>query len=247
MNRLLLLLACLVVAAPVHAAERHYVVTSFDRVRVDGPFEVHLTTREAPAATADGSPRATDRVSIRVEGTTLIVSVGSGGRSEIPAHGSVQGPGEGKVAAPIIRLSTQGLRGATVVGGGSLMIDGAVAAQRIDLYVTGSGTLAAAALDADQLNATLLGSGTMTLGGRGGRVRLLASGSGMLDAAALRGDDVMVRLDGSGSALATARYTANATSTGAGAVTIYGKPECKVKATVGGPISCGEIAAPPVR
>ena len=239
MNRLLLLFACLIAAAPVHAAERHYVVTSFDRVRIDGPFEVHLTTRGAPAATADGSPRATDALSIRVEGTTLIVSAGTGGWREIPVRGTVD--------APIIRLSAPSLRSATVVGGGSLTIDGVVAAQRVDLNVTGSGTLSVGALDADQLNATLLGSGTMTLGGRGGRVRLMASGSGVLDAAALRGDDVLVRLDGSGSALATARYTADATSSGVGGVTIYGKPACKVKATVGGPISCGEIAAPPVR
>ena len=229
----------LLVAAPGHAAERHYVVTNFDRVRVEGPFVVRLTTRKAPAATADGSERATDGLSIRVEGTTLIVSAGPNGWSGVPVRGAVE--------APVIRLSTSAIRGATVIGGGSLTIDGAVAGQRIDLSVTGSGTLAVPALDADQVNANLLGSGSMTLGGRGGHVRLLASGSGVLDAGALRGDDVLVRLDGSGSASATARYTADATSSGVGAVTIYGKPACKVKAVVGGPISCGVLASAPVK
>ena len=238
MKRRLLLLA-LLIAAPAQAADRSFVVTSFDRVRIDGPFDVRLTTRSAPSARIDGTIRASDGIAIRVEGTTLIVSTGPKGWDEVPAIG--------KPSAPVVRLGTLTLRGATVIGGGRLHIDGALRGQRIDLQVTGSGAMEITALDADQLNATLLGSGTMTLGGRGGRVRLIGSGSGMLDAAALRGDDVTVRLEGSGAIQAGARYTADAVSTGVGAVTIYGKPACKVKAVVGGPISCGERAAPPVK
>ena len=237
MKRLLLLL--LSIAAPAQATDRHYVVTSFDRVRLEGPFDVRLTARTSPSARIDGTERATDAVSVRVEGTTLIVTSGPKGWGEVPRVGT---PG-----APILYLGTQSLRSASVIGGGQLRIDGLLRGQRIDLQVTGSGGLVAAALDADQVNATLLGSGTMTLGGRGGRVRLIGSGAGTLDAAALRGDDVTVRLDGSGTTTASARYTADASSTGVGAVTIYGKPACKVKAVVGGPISCGEIAAPPLR
>lgn len=225
-----LLLAVPGTAMPA-ASGRSYVVTDFDRVRVDGPLDVRLTTRGAPAARAEGEIRATDALAIRVEGTTLIVSAGPKGFGEVPQIGTPQ--------APVIRLATQTLRGATVIGGGKLDIAGPLRAQRVDLQVTGSGSLAAAGIDADQLTATLLGAGAMVLGGRGGRVRLLTSGAGTLDAAALRGDDVTVRLDGAGAIRATARYTADATSTGVGAVTIYGKPACRVKAVAGGPMRCG--------
>ena len=241
MKRLLILppLLAMLIAAPAQAADRRYAVTNFDRIRIDGPFDVRLATRSPPSARIAGTVRASDAIAVRVEGTTLIVSAGPRGWGEVPSVGTP--------SAPVIHLGTPTLLSATVIGGGQLRIDGLMRGQRIDLQVTGSGGLVAGGLDADQLNATLLGSGTMTLGGRGGRVRLLSSGAGTIDAAALRGDDVTVRLDGSGSTQASARYTADATSTGVGAVTIYGKPACRVKAVVGGPISCGEIAVAPIK
>lgn len=237
--RLPFLSIALVLAVPAQAAERTIVVTSFDRLRVEGPFEVRVTTRRPPSAKIEGTVRASDAVAVRVEGTTLIVSTGPKGWDEVPAIG--------KPSAPVVYLGTLSLRSAAVIGGGQVRIDGPLRGQRIDLQVTGSGGLAIGALEADQLNATVLGPGTMTLGGRGGRVRLIGSGAGTLDAGALRGDDVTVRLEGPGAIQASARYTADAISTGIGAITIYGKPACRVKAAAGGPISCGEIAAAPVK
>ncbi|WP_353204560.1 DUF2807 domain-containing protein [Sphingomonas sp.] len=229
----------LIFGAPAQAAERSIVVTSFDRLRVDGPFDVRVATRRPPSARVAGTIRASEAVAVRVEGTTLIVSTGPKGWDEVPVIG--------KPSAPIVYLGTLTLRSATVIGGGQVQVDGPLRGQRIDLQVTGSGGLVIGALDADQLNATLLGPGTMTLGGRGARVRLIGSGPGRIDAGALRGDDVTVRLEGPGAIAAQARYTADAISTGIGAITIYGKPACKVKAAAGGPINCGAIAVPPVK
>lgn len=237
--RFALLPIAVLCAAPASAAERSIVVTSFDRLRVEGPFDVRVTTRAAPSARVAGTIRAADGVAVRVEGTTLIVTTGPKRWEEVPVIG--------KPGTPIVYLGTLTLRSATVVGGGQVRVDGPLRGQRIDLQVTGSGGLAIGALDADQLNATVLGSGKMTLGGRGARVRLIASGASTVDAGALRGDDVIVRLDGAGAIAVSARYTADAISTGIGAVTIYGKPACRVKAAAGGPISCGEIAAAPVK
>jgi hypothetical protein len=63
-------------AAP--ASQRNYSVTSFDRIRVDGPYQVQLQTNVAPYARAKGSQAALDGVSIAVEGRTLIVRAGGG-------------------------------------------------------------------------------------------------------------------------------------------------------------------------
>ncbi|MET3824668.1 hypothetical protein ABIC16_000361 [Sphingomonas sp. PvP055] len=234
--RLLALLLLFSPVAGLAAPGRSYVVTDFDRVRIDGPFDVALTTRAPPSAHADGSADASDALDIRVEGRTLVVRAGSRGWAEVPRRGGAQ--------PLVLRLGVPMLRGATVVGGGRLVVAGPFRAQRVDLQVTGSGSIAAPALDADEVTATLLGSGAMTLGGRGGRVRLLTSGTGGIDAAALRSDALTVRLDGSGTITATARYTADATSTGLGAVTIYGKPTCRVSRAASGPIRCGVDAAP---
>ena len=61
------------VASPATAADRNYSVTSFDRIRVEGPYSVNVTTNVAPFARASGDLRAIDRVSLRVEGRTLYV------------------------------------------------------------------------------------------------------------------------------------------------------------------------------
>lgn len=107
-----------------------------------------------------------------------------------------------------------------------------------------SGAIDAAALDADQLNATLVGSGGIKLGGRAAKVRLMTNGTGGIDAVPLKADDLILLLDGPGEIRATARFTANVTSTGLGSVTVYGKPACTVKAVAGGPVSCGKLPTP---
>lgn len=232
LRSLLLLLAALTTAAPAAAQDRRrYIVTGFDRVRVDGAFDVQIVTRSPPGALAIGPIAATDTLDIRVEGTTLIVRSApreSGERRAVVA------------AVPVrVLLTTQNLRSATVIGGGRLEIVGALDGQRLDLQVTGSGALTATGIATDQANALLLGSGAMTLGGRSARLRLSVSGPGAIDAAGLTGDDLVLRLDGPGSVTAHARYTANVLTTGIGAATVYGAPACTVKAVAGGPVSCG--------
>ena len=68
-----LALLALAAAAPAGAAERLYSVTDFDRVQVDGPYQVTLTTGRASGARAEGSAEALERVSIEVQGSTLRV------------------------------------------------------------------------------------------------------------------------------------------------------------------------------
>src|SRR5437868_7276648 len=60
-------------AAPAGAATRNFGITSFEKIRVEGPFKVRLTTGVAPFASASGSPAAIDRVAIDMRGNTLVV------------------------------------------------------------------------------------------------------------------------------------------------------------------------------
>lgn len=223
------LLALLLLAAPAHAAERSFGISGFERIRVEGPYAVTLTTGRAPAARASGDPRALDDIDIHVDGTSLVVRTR-------PNDG-----GPRRATAPVaVVLATHDLRTASVLGGGALTISGAVAGQRVDLAVNGSGMLRVAGLAADQLNVTLIGTGSVTLGGRAARARLVASGAGTIAATALNVDDLIVRLDGTGQAEVSARRTADVATTGIGGVTVRGTPACTVRATGGGPIVCGK-------
>lgn len=229
------LIAALLLATPAVAAERNYSVSSFERIRVDGPFRVVLTTGRPPGATAEGDPQVTDTIDIRVEGSTLIVRAGTGGWGEQPARGR---------GGLVIRVSTGMIRGATLIGGGDLRIVGRLSGQRIDLALTGSGSLRADGLDADQLFASAIGAGSMTLGGRAAKARLATSGPVQLNAGGLVANDLTVRADGDGDLVAQARYTAAVSSAGVGSVTVYGKPACTVQGTPGGPVSCGKLMPP---
>ena len=235
MIRLALALALLLAPAAASAASRSFTVGSFDRLRVDGPFEVRVATGRSPGATAEGDRQILDRLDIAVQGTTLVVRMGNSGWGETPGSSGSNG---GSGGAPVVTLTTPDLVAATIQSGAKVTIS-RMAAQRVDLSINGAGSLALAAADTDQLNVTVYGAGVLSVGGRAARARLLTSGPGTVDAAELTVNDLIVRLDGTGETRAAARYTAQVTSTGLGKVTVLGNAKCTVQATAGGPVECG--------
>ena len=67
------LLLLIGVAAAAPAAERKLFISTFDRLRVDGPFRVVVTAGHSPMGTISGDPRQLDGVEVRQEGGTVIV------------------------------------------------------------------------------------------------------------------------------------------------------------------------------
>ena len=216
-------------AAPAGAAERNYSVTDFDRVQVDGPYRVTLTTGRSSAARAEGSVQALDQVSVDVQGGTLRV------RRNRSALGSYPAPDPGPVT---VALTTRDLRSAVVVGSGSLDIDRAKGL-RVDVSVSGSGRLSVASVEADTLFVGLLGSGRITLAGRTKQLKGTVQGSGDLAASGLTADEAQIGSDTAGNVAVAVARTAKVTSTGAGDVEIVGSPACTVTAKGSGRVSCG--------
>lgn len=209
------------------SATRTLSVGSFERVRVEGPFEVRLVTAKAPRAVVTGPTRAVDSLVIDVQGGTLTV------RARALASGEAPSPAARQL---IVELATPLLRSGSVRGGGRLSI-APMTAERIDLTVSGSGELSVDGAKTDQLNATLVGTGRLHIAGRAQRALLQSQGAGTIDAAALAVNDLTIRADGTGDTHAAARYTARITASGLGAVTVDGRPACTVRSS-GGPVSC---------
>lgn len=217
-------------ASPAMAAERTVAIGSFDRVRIDGPFDVRIAAGRSPGGTITGDTRAIETVDLRVDGTTLVIQRGSGGWAEQPRAAP---------AAPImVTLGTTQLTAALVIAGGRLAVK-QMRGDRIDLSVTGAGSIAVDAATGDALNATVIGAGVVTVAGRVGKARFVTNGPGTIDATALDAGDLVVRLDGTGSTKAAARYNASVDNVGLGQVTIIGNPKCSVRAAAGGPVACG--------
>jgi hypothetical protein len=222
--------ALLAAAAPATAAERRFLVTDFDRIQVEGPFEVELTTGRPSAAIASGSSLALDRVSIDVQGRTL----------RVRPNRSAWGGYPGQVSGGTVRivLSTRDLRAAAVSGPGTLAIDRA-RGLKVELTITGSGTLAVAAVDADQLVIGLTGSGRIGIAGKAKTLRASIRGSGDLDGAGFRADDADIVTETAGKIAFTAIRAAKVRANGVGKVAISGAPACTVTGLGGGNVRCG--------
>lgn len=212
--------AVLALAAPAAAAQRSFTVTGFDRIRVDGPFRVRLTTGVAPYAKATGSSAALNGVSVDVQGRTLIVRKNPGSWGGFPG----ERPGPVEIAVGTHELSTAWLNGA-----GSLAID-KVKGQSFDLAVQGPGSIAVEKLTVDRLKAGLSGSGSAVLGGTAAIVTAIVRGTSSLDASGLIAKDATVGAEGVAVVKLTATNTAKVDTQGTATVELAGRPACTVRA-----------------
>jgi hypothetical protein len=232
MNRIIAALALptlLLAAAPAAAAERRYPVTDFTKVQVEGPYEVVLRTGLPSAARAEGSQQALERVSVDVLGSTLRV------RPNRSAWGGYPGQNPGPVR---VELSTRDLRGAMVVGSGSLSVDRA-RGLRLDLSLSGNGRLTVGAVEADTLAVGLVGGGRIAAAGKAKQLRATVQGSGDFDAPGLVADDAQLFAETTGAVAFTANRSAKVRATGAGDVAIGGAAACEVEARGAGRVTCG--------
>jgi hypothetical protein len=229
MIRLVIAVLLIGLPAAAHAATRNFIIGSFEKVRVNGPFKLTVTTGKPPSGSATGSLDAVEAVTLQINGDTLVVSMGAG--SWTSAGGTM-------IAPPAITVSTPRLQAATINSGAAVTID-AMTGQKVALALNGAGTLDVGAIDADQFEATIVGPGQMTLAGTAAKGRFLVSGPGSVEADRLIVDDLTVRSQGAGALSLAARRTADVTTAGLGMVTVAGSPSCTVHALAGGPIRCG--------
>ena len=218
--RLPCLLIALSLAGPSPAATRNFGIEGFDRIRVDGPFRVRLTTGVAPFARASGSPAAIDRVGIDLQGRTLVVHVSRSSWGGYP--GAASGPVE-------ISVGTHDLSAAWLNGSGSLDID-RVKGLGFDLSVQGSGGTTIGKADVDDLRVTLFGNASATVGGRAAKLTAIQRGITSLNAGGLTVKDATIAAEGGSTASAAVTNAAKVTASGTATVALAGNPSCTVRA-----------------
>jgi hypothetical protein len=230
MRRILIAFALVAAASPALAAERRYTVTDFERIQVDGPYEVLLSTGLPSSARATGSREAIDAIQLDVIGKTLRIRANQFAKSGNPGR-----PGDRKVT---IILATRSLQSILVNGAGVIQGD-KVRTMKLDLAISGSGRITIPQVEADLLSVTLLGSGRFELGGKAKSVRADIRGSGDLAAAGLRADDAQVHASTAGKVSLAVGRAAKIDATATGDVEIDGAPSCTVKQSGTGSVRCG--------
>lgn len=230
MNAPILLAACLcaTLSSAAGAAERRIDLSSFDALRVEGPFVVHLTSAPSPRGTMHGDPVALRQTEATINGRTLVIRTLRDGT----ARRATDGPVELTIAAPP-------LSGITMVGGG-LVTAQALRGDMINVAINGAGEVRIDRADGERLATMLLGPAKLSIaGGRVGKARFAASGQGVTAATGLDAGEVTVTLDGPGDTSVRARYTATITNRGLGRITVDGTPRCRILQQGSGPIRCG--------
>jgi hypothetical protein len=219
-----LALASLPATVPVFGAgptsQRNYSVTSFDRIRLDGPYQVQLRTNVAPYARASGSAAALDSVSIEVEGRTLIV------RANSESWGGYAGENRGPVT---IELGTHDLGTAWINGSGALAID-RVRGLSFELAIQGAGSARIDKAEVDQMKVGISGAGSARLGGSAKKLTAVIRGTSSFEGEGLTVKDAVIGTEGPAIIRATVTETAKVDAIGVGTVTLGGKPACTLNA-----------------
>lgn len=217
--RTLLFIAALATAAPAGAATRNFGITSFSKVRVDGPYKVRLATGVAPFASATGSLGALDRIAIEVRGDTLVV------HNSLDSWGGYPGETVGPVE---ISLGTHDLSAAWLNGSGALSID-KVKGLTFDLSVQGSGSGEIGQASVDQLHVSLVGTATARIAGQAAKLTAVIRGISSLDAAGLSTKDATLGADGAATVAANVSNSVAVDATGPATVRLSGKPSCTLR------------------
>lgn len=206
-------------ASPAGGATRNFGITSFDKIRVDGPFRVTLATGVAPFARASGSPAAIDRVAIEVRGNTLVV------HNNLDSWGGYPDKDPGPVE---ISLGTHDLSAAYLNGSGLLAID-RVKGLSFGLSVQGSGAGEIGKVDVDQLNVNVGGSASAKLAGAAAKITAVVRGISSVDAANLAAKDATIGVEGAATIDASVSNAVTVDASGPATVRFSGRPSCTLR------------------
>lgn len=212
------------------AATQSYGVNNFSKMRIAGPFDVHVHVGGSPSARASGPKDALDRLSVEQNGDTLVVKTLPGGWGGWPT---------GSRGPVVVEVSVPDLQGVSITGSGDVTVD-RMRGDAVAVALSGSGSLDVGAIDVGTISAVMTGSGDMSLAGKARTASALVTGSGDLKAAGLVADDAQAKLVGSGDLALGARHLVKVVLAGSGDVKISGPAACSVTRSGSGDVHCAK-------
>ena len=215
-------------AAPAAAADRTYPIRDFDRLVIEGPYDVHLVVGRPTSAAASGSREGLERVSFDVQGQTLRI------RRNRSAWVGTAGPEAGPLR---IELSTRFLRSARLLGPARLDVEGAQGIA-VALAVEGGGRIRATRIAADTLALGLRGSGSLEAAGTAGVLNGQFEGTGDVEASRLVARQAAITTSSGGTIAVTVNGPAAVTAYGLGQVTILGQANCTLSGPGAAQVRC---------
>lgn len=228
--RLIAVLLALVAIAPAHAAERSFLIGSFEDVIVEGDIQVTLETGLSPSAKATGDKSRLDALKVDQQGKVIRIRMRGLGASRVSGE-------------PVkVALSGRNIRKLVLQGNGRIAASD-LNLPMIRVEIRGSGEIDIAKVKTDRFVALLVGSGKLTM--RAGQVRdgeVLIDGSPVISAPTVEMQKLRLQQNGPANTHFLVGNSAEITNSGTGTITIDGKGTCFIRQAGGARIKCAKTS-----
>jgi hypothetical protein len=194
-------------------------VSGFTSIGSGGPFDVHVKINGTESLKIKASPDAIKEIETRVENGRLEIKFKHRGNDE----------NYGRIDVYVTAKSLSGLANA---GSGSMKVDGMVSGEKVNISLSGSGSISSS-VKAGDFHAAISGSGSIDLNGSANETKLSISGSGNMNGKGFKTATAHVSIAGSGSAHFGADKSVSASIVGSGNVVYSGNATIADSRTVG--------------
>ncbi|MFG6467371.1 head GIN domain-containing protein [Roseateles sp. BYS87W] len=202
--------------------EKVRALSTFTKLRIDGPLDVKLAQGSSDQATVVADDNVEPLVDTVVEGDALVVRL-------------KRDAGFVTRSAPQVRVSARSLQSVAIQGSGDLTVD-SFKGDALALSVVGSGDVRLGLLEVKDFSVSISGSGDVHVAGRADQQTWQLSGSGDVDARALSGRAAKVSLHGSGDVALGVTEQLDAQLSGSGDLSYAGRPQLRQSVSGSGEI-----------
>ncbi len=195
---------------------------AFNKLRIDGPFDVKLVQAGSDQATVIADDNVEPLVETVIEGDSLVIRMKSDA-------------GFTTRRAPTVRVEARALQAVSVSGSGDLEAE-RFRADVLKLDVSGSGDVQFGLVEVKDLGVSISGSGDVRMAGRAEQQAWRISGSGDVDARSLAGRTAKVGINGSGDVSLGVVEQLDAQLSGSGDLSYGGRPQVRQSVSGSGEI-----------
>jgi hypothetical protein len=217
-----------VVPALAGPNELTYDVAPFEGISTTGPQDVVVTRGETISVRSEGSPDALALLEAVVEDGKLVIRP----KRQLGPFGDW-----GRLQSATFYVTMPRLDTVALAGSGDVRID-RVEGEEFAGSIAGPGELSIGALDVDEADFRIGGSGNLVVSGRARETGISIGGSGEVDANGLRSETASVSIGGSGDVALTVESRADVSIMGSGDVAISGPARCSVTQMGSGDVRC---------
>jgi len=197
-------------ASKKHVSEQRS-ITAFNKLHVNGPFEVVLVKDKQTTLTIDGAENIVPLITVDVKDNTLTIALKDGLKIKPSKYNKIT-----------IKVPFTALNEISLYGSGNISSKRTIDTN-LDIKFNGSGSIKLV-LYSPKTNVNMVGSGSVMLSGYSEMVSCKLTGSGSILAKDLQSDDADVMLMGSGNIKVATNKSIKGRINGSGSVAFSGEP-----------------------